>query len=133
MVGIGQGAEEDFRRVACFIQTELHIRCLKVNRPMLKAFAAQLFGQFIQHEQCLLQLLTSRLSGVPDDTRVVGCSLASRLLQHGLRLLVGQSAIRMYDGSADLVTEHLGLVVHFHNDGHAEFIFVGAETTEFVA
>ena len=115
MIGIGQGAEEDFRRVACFIQTELHIWRLKVNRPMFEAFAAQLFGQFVQHEQCLLQLL------------------AFRLLQHGLRLLVGQSAIRMYDGSADLVTEHLGLVVHFHNDGHTEFIFVGAETTEFVA
>ena len=114
LVGFFRLFEVHAQRLAFFVDFEFHFHAVEVDGACCHAPCAELLGEAVQFQYFVGIVARSGL----DD---------------GLRLFVGEAAVRLDDRVADAVILHFGVVVEGEDDRVGELFFIGAERADEVA
>ena len=120
MMGFVRGFEVDLDGMAMFIEAKAHLILLDRESAIGDALGTEFGGERIEDFEGFRNL------GIPEYRYIDA-------LKNGLGLVVIEAGIGADDGAADLIFEYVRIGVHGEDDGHAEFVFIGAEGTFVVA
>ena len=114
LVGIFRFLEIHVDWATALIDVEAHLTAVEFHRAILEARLAHNLGKTVEGEH-LVGVFA--LSGFDDF----------------LSFLVGEAAVALYYGAADVGSEHAGVVVHLHDARECQFFLVGAQRAHAVA
>lgn len=106
------------------VDVEVKFLAVELDGAVLEPRLAQFLGQGVE-----LHELAGMLAGIPPGPR---CGrrqarpvLHTVLLEYGLHLFVGKSAVASYDGMHDSRSLDVGIVVHVEDNAERQLVFVG--------